>query len=126
MEIAGAARVTAGIARLACAAFAIAVGAACASPERREGAAAEAADIAALEQAFWYCDYAATTEGVLATPMAACQHATNELKARKFGGSFRAMTAWWQQRKQAEHERLGREAARSRPPRPGLPNPAAS
>ena len=86
----------------------------------------QAADIAALENAFWYCDYVATTRGVLAAPIAACQLATNELKARKFGGSFRAMTAWWQQRKQAEHERLGREAARSRPPRPGLPNPAAS
>ncbi|MBX3674801.1 MAG: hypothetical protein K8F93_02585 [Burkholderiales bacterium] len=126
MEIAGEARVTAGIARLAGAVLAISIGTACATPERPEVSAAEAAEIAALEQAFWYCDYAATTEGVLATPMAACQHATNELKARKFGGSFRAMTAWWQQRKQAEHERLGREAARSRPPRPGLPNPAAS
>lgn len=126
MEITGAARVTAGIARLAGAMLAVAIGTACATPERVEASAAEAAEIAALEQAFWLCDYAATTEGVLATPMAACQHATNELKARKFGGSFRAMTAWWQQRKQGEHERLGREAARSRPPRPGLPNPAAS
>ena len=123
MEIAGEARVTAAIARLAGAALAVAIGTACASPERPEVAAAE---IAALEQAFWYCDYTATTEGVLATPMAACQHATNELKARKPGGSFRAMTAWWQQRKRAEHARPGREAARSRPPRPGLPNPAAS
>lgn len=112
--------------RLAAAALAFALGTACAGPERPEMAAAEAAEIAALERAFWYCDYTATTEGVLATPMAACQHATNELKARKFGGSFRAMTAWWQERKRAEHERLGREAARSRPPRPGLPNPAAS
>ncbi len=126
MESAGAARITAGVARLAGAALAIAVGTACATPERPAVAPAEAAEVAALERAFWYCDYTATTEGVLATPMAACQHATNELKARKFGGSFRAMTAWWQQRKQAEHERLAREAARSRPPRPGLPNPAAS
>lgn len=68
----------------------------------------ESEEIAALERAFWHCDYAATTGGVLATPMAACQHATNELKARKFGGSFTAMTAWWRERKQAEHDRLAR------------------
>lgn len=111
--------------RAGLAAVAATVGTGCACAEALPESP-DSHEIAALEQAFWYCDYAATTEGVLATPMAACQHATNELKARKFGGSFRAMTAWWQQRKQAEHERLGREAARSRPPRPGLPNPAAS
>jgi hypothetical protein len=126
MESASGTRSRQRIIRLAAAALAMAIGSACAGPERAAMASAEAAEIAALEQAFWYCDYAATTEGVLATPMAACQHATNELKARKFGGSFRAMTAWWQERKRAEHERLGREAARSRPPRPGPPNPAAS
>jgi hypothetical protein len=65
-------------------------------------------DIAALEGAFWYCDYVATTRGVLAAPMAACQHATDELKARKFCGSFRAMTAWWQENKAGEHERQRR------------------
>lgn len=70
----------------------------------------DAGDIAALESAFWYCDWVATTEGVLATPMAACQFATSELKARKFGGSYRALAAWWQENKAAEHGRLGRAA----------------
>ena len=70
----------------------------------------DAGDIAALESAFWYCDWVATTEGVLATPMAACQFATSELKARKFGGSYRALAAWWQENKAAEHGRLGRTA----------------
>jgi hypothetical protein len=68
-------------------------------------------EIAALENAFWYCDYVATIHGVLAAPMAACQFATQELKARKFGGSFRALAAWWQENKAAEHARLGRTAA---------------
>lgn len=70
----------------------------------------DAGDIAALESAFWYCDWVATTEGVLATPVAACQFATSELKARKFGGSYRALAAWWQENKAAEHGRLGRAA----------------
>lgn len=70
-------------------------------------AGADAGDIAALETAFWYCDWVATTRGVLATPMAACQFATDELKARKFGGSSRALAAWWQENKAAEHARLG-------------------
>lgn len=63
-------------------------------------------DIAALESAFWYCDYVATTHGVLAAPMAACQYATSELKARKFGGSHKALVAWWEENKAAEHERM--------------------
>ncbi len=64
-------------------------------------------DIAALESAFWYCDYVATTHGVLAAPMAACQYATSELKARKFGGSHKALVAWWEENKAAEHGRMG-------------------
>jgi hypothetical protein len=67
-------------------------------------------DIAALESAFWYCDWVATHEGVLATPMAACRFATSELKARKFGGSSRALAAWWAENKAAEHGRLERTA----------------
>lgn len=78
----------------------------------------EREDIAALESAFWYCDYVATHRGVLAAPMAACQFATRELKDRKFGGSFRALAAWWERNKAAEHERLGRETS--------LPAPAAA
>jgi hypothetical protein len=89
---------------LATLAFVAATG--CAAPATVE----EAGDIAALESAFWHCDYLATTEGVLATPMAACQFATSELKSRKFGGSARALAAWWQENKATEHGRLGRIA----------------
>lgn len=78
-----------------------------ASAEGTAQTTGDAGDIAALESAFWYCDWVATTEGVLATPMAACQFATSELKARKFGGSYRALAAWWQENKAAEHGRLG-------------------
>ena len=97
--------------------FALAKSGGCAAMESAPAPAAETAraardagDIAALEDAFWYCDYMATTHGVLATPMAACQFATSELKARKFGGSYRALATWWQENKDAEHGRLGRAA----------------
>jgi hypothetical protein len=73
-------------------------------------AEAQEQEIAQLEKAFWACDYVATTRGVLATPMAACQHATNELKRQKFRGSARAMTAWWQENKAAEHARMEQAA----------------
>jgi len=78
---------------------------------------ADREELAALEEAFWYCDYVATTRGVLAAPMAACRFATDELKARKFGGSFRALMNWWQENKAAEHQRLDRTADFSRPSR---------
>jgi hypothetical protein len=86
--------------------FALVASAGCVAMEP----APDTGDIAALESVFWHCDYLATTEGVLATPMAACQFATSELKARKFGGSYRALAAWWQENKDAEHGRLGRAA----------------
>jgi len=75
-------------------------------------------DIAALESAFWYCDYVATTHGVLAAPMAACQYATGELKARKFGGSHRALVAWWEENKAAEHGRMEGRVTEPSPPAP--------
>ena len=94
----------------------------CAAMESTQAPAAEpvqadrdAGDLAALESAFWYCDWVATTEGVLATPMAACQFATDELKDLKFGGSARSLAAWWQENKAAEHRRMGCKAARDRP-----------
>jgi hypothetical protein len=105
--------------RLALAVLVLVAATGCATPGTDAPAAATASpvepagDIAALESAFWYCDWVATTEGVLATPMAACQFATSELKARKFGGSSRALAAWWRENKAAEHGRLGRAASRN-------------
>jgi len=77
---------------------------------------AESHEIAMLERAFWYCDYVATTRGVLAAPIVACKHATDELKARKFGGSFQALLAWWQANKAVEHDRLERMNGKDWPP----------
>ncbi|NJD88274.1 MAG: hypothetical protein FIB05_09685 [Betaproteobacteria bacterium] len=89
--------------RLAAAALALLAFTGCAAVDTGP---ADGGDLAALESAFWYCDYVATTHGVLAAPMAACQYATSELKARKFGGSHRALVAWWEENKAAEHGRM--------------------
>jgi hypothetical protein len=78
-------------------------------------AGAESIEIAELERAFWYCDYMATTHGVLATPMAACNFATIELRRKKFSGSFRALMAWWEENKAAEHGKLRRKAPAAGP-----------
>jgi hypothetical protein len=67
-----------------------------------------AAATAELESAFWACDYVATTRGVLATPAAACRHATESLQREKFGGSFPAMLEWWRVNKVARHEEMQR------------------
>jgi hypothetical protein len=65
-------------------------------------------DMVELEQAFWACDYVATTSGVQATPVAACRYVTEELKVRKFGGSFGQMLEWWRANKPAAHRRIAR------------------
>ncbi len=59
-----------------------------------------------LEQAFWNCDYVATTRGVGAVPMAACSAIYTELKNQKFGGDFAEMLGWWRENKVVEHRRL--------------------
>ena len=67
-----------------------------------------AADVrmADLEQAFWICDYTASTRGVHATPVEMCSAVTDELKQQKFGGDFGEMLEWWRQKKPVEHNRL--------------------
>ena len=40
--------------------------------------------------------------------MAACRFATDELKKRKFGGSYEALLGWWRQNKASEHCKLDR------------------
>lgn len=62
--------------------------------------------LAELERAFWYCDYVATTKGVLAAPMAACRFATEQLMKAKFDGDFNALVQWWTLNKPAEHRRM--------------------
>jgi hypothetical protein len=62
--------------------------------------------IADLEKVFWHCDYVATKRGVLATPMAACKHALDELKRLKFNGRFSALVEWWRENKVVEHRKV--------------------
>lgn len=62
-----------------------------------------------LERAFWYCDFIATTEGVQATPVAACRFATEQLKKRKFAGNFEEFLSWWRANKPTEHLKLHEE-----------------
>jgi hypothetical protein len=82
--------------------------AAVADDASRQAASADAVRMGELERAFWACDYVATTHGVLATPVAACRYATEELKQQKFGGSFAQLLEWWRANKAAEHRRLAR------------------
>jgi hypothetical protein len=58
-----------------------------------------------LEEAFWICDYTATTVGMGATPIGLCSAVYDELKARKFNGDFEQLLYWWRQNKPAEHAR---------------------
>lgn len=98
---------------LAIAAALAACGAALASGEAvplPPAPAAEDAEMARLERAFWACDYVATTEGIGATPAAACRYVTEELKQQKFGGSFNRFLEWWRANKPAEHRRMAQLA----------------
>ena len=62
-----------------------------------------------LETAFWACDYAATTRGVLSTPVEICGALTEDFKRVRFGGDFAALLKWWQENKAAAHRNLARE-----------------
>jgi hypothetical protein len=72
------------------------------------GAPALAQDerIEALERAFWRCDHAATQGALDSATAVDCSIATEALKARRFGGDFSAMLAWWRERKDDEHRLL--------------------
>ncbi|RZU00630.1 hypothetical protein [Rivibacter subsaxonicus] len=61
---------------------------------------------AELERAFWVCDHAATKQLIDMGTAAACSRLTEELKKKKFNGSFDAMLAWWRQNKAPEHQAL--------------------
>ena len=98
------------------AAFGIALGAAAAHGEDRMAqqerlspsclASCATLSVAELEEAFWVCDYVATTRGIDATPTERCRALYAELKDTKFGGDFGLLLAWWQQNKAAEHKKL--------------------
>lgn len=65
-----------------------------------------ASDTANLEDAFWACDYVATTRGTSATPTEFCAAIYDELKAKKFAGDFDKLLAWWQVNKDVAHQKL--------------------
>lgn len=59
-----------------------------------------------LEDTFWICDWSSTQSRMDATQITACAAVAEELKARRFGGEFEKLIAWWQTNKAAVHARL--------------------
>ena len=57
-----------------------------------------------LENAFWVCDYLATTRG--AGDISTCTAVYEALKERKFAGDFDKLVAWWRQNKVAQHQNV--------------------
>ena len=57
-----------------------------------------------LENAFWACDYVATTRG--ASDISACTAVYEALKDRKFAGDFDKLVVWWRQNKVAQHQNV--------------------
>lgn len=59
-----------------------------------------------LEQAFWICDYTATTQRAGAADIGTCRSVYEALKERKFDGDFDRLLSWWEQNKPPQHARL--------------------
>ena len=57
-----------------------------------------------LENAFWVCDYVATTRGT--SEIAACTAVYEAVKERKFAGDFEKLVAWWRENKAAQHQNI--------------------
>ena len=84
-----------------------------ATPSRAQTTTSDPSGVARLERMFWACDHAASTRGVDAATMMACVDATEALKARKFGGDFDALMAWWREGKAAAHAAIDAAAERA-------------
>src|SRR5690349_23489567 len=65
--------------------------------------------LAALEAAFWTCDYIGTTQGVAEAPVTLCVEVTQVLRDERFGGDFDALCAWWRQNKARQHAKIAAE-----------------
>ena len=65
-------------------------------------------DTAELEATFWTCDYAATVHGVDRDTAVLCQTAMDELKKKRFGGSFERLLEWWSANKAEQYAALDR------------------
>jgi len=57
-----------------------------------------------LENAFWVCDYLATTRG--GGDIQTCTAVYEAVKQIKFGGDFDKLVAWWHQNKVAQHQNI--------------------
>ena len=57
-----------------------------------------------LENAFWVCDYLATTRGN--SDISTCTAVYEALKDRKFAGDFDALVSWWRLNKAAQHKNI--------------------
>lgn len=72
----------------------------------------QVANLEALEHAFWRCDHAATHGALDGATASQCSVVTEAFKARRFGGNFAAMLAWWQSNRDAQYLALAAEAKR--------------
>jgi hypothetical protein len=79
----------------------------------------DGASLEELERTYWRCDHDATAGLLDGGSAMLCSVVTETFKARRFGGDFRAMLAWWRANKDAQHQALAAAAlerlARSAP-----------
>ena len=68
------------------------------------GSELSSARLTDLENAFWVCDYLATTRGGSDIPT--CTAVYEAVKQIKFGGDFDKLVAWWRQNKVAQHQNI--------------------
>lgn len=61
-----------------------------------------------LEAAFWSCDYNAARFGADTTQASDCISITDELKTKRFGGSFELLLDWWSENKLEKYAELDR------------------
>jgi len=80
--------------------------------ERVVARPSEADTLAALERKFWLCEHAATQSLLDLGSATECSVVNEALKARRFGGDFKRMLAWWRANKEA---RLAEAAGSARP-----------
>ncbi|MBI2962042.1 MAG: hypothetical protein HYY28_17190 [Betaproteobacteria bacterium] len=100
--------------------LAAALAAGSASAEQTIGAQSVAARLASvalgdLEEAFWVCDYTATTRGPAGNDITVCNAVYDAIKERKFDGDFDKLLDWWRQNKVTRHDALAAADAMREP-----------
>ena len=80
---------------------------------------AQASAPPSLEEAFWVCDYIATTRGTASAPES-CEDVYEAFKSASFAGDFEALVAWWQVNKAGAHARVA-EIVATAPVAPAAP-----